>query len=74
MVRREHNSKLIVTMPTGAQTIGNTDGTLYFKYKIFKFSVDECAHCYTGQIRWRIAAICCEFVKNSGIVLGICIF
>ncbi|KAF3837936.1 hypothetical protein F7725_009704 [Dissostichus mawsoni] len=27
-VRREHNSKLIVTMPSGAQTIGNTDEDL----------------------------------------------
>ena len=28
-VRREHNSKLILTMPSGAKTIGNTDGRLY---------------------------------------------
>lgn len=35
MVRREHNSKLIVTMPAGAQTIGNTDGKLYFKDGLF---------------------------------------
>ncbi|XP_034078691.1 LOW QUALITY PROTEIN: DNA-directed RNA polymerase I subunit RPA1 [Gymnodraco acuticeps] len=27
-VRREHNSKLIVTMPSGAQTLGNTDEDL----------------------------------------------
>lgn len=51
MVRREHNSKLIVTMPAGAQTIGNTDGKLCFKDGLFFCSVDECAHCYTGQIR-----------------------
>lgn len=30
-VRREHNSKLIVTMPSGVQTSDNTDGECYKK-------------------------------------------
>lgn len=30
-MRREHNSKLIVTMPSGVQTGDNTSGKAYFK-------------------------------------------
>lgn len=29
-LRREHNSKLIVTVPSGVQTSGNPDGKKYF--------------------------------------------
>lgn len=37
-VRREHNSKLIVTMPAGARTGSNTDGKQRFHYLLLFIS------------------------------------
>ncbi|XP_041653326.1 DNA-directed RNA polymerase I subunit RPA1, partial [Cheilinus undulatus] len=34
-LRREHNSKLIVTMPSGAQTLGNTDDELMAGKRVY---------------------------------------
>lgn len=38
-VRREHNSKLIVTVPSGVQPSGNTDGKKYFEDIVLLISI-----------------------------------